>query len=157
MRYWYYRVAHREILEERRANAAAATEQRNAALAEIRARYDATRVARPKPEPKRTPDGRRSLEDEDLWEIPFHGEQPYGRHWWETSPEERAEVDRVRGTKFEQPESEQLQEFTTLEGRLDWNWEVTGWWVTYTFAPPIIVLILGASLFWALRGFRHSP
>jgi hypothetical protein len=43
-RYWYYRVAHPGVLEERRANEAAATKQRDAALAEIRARYDGTRV-----------------------------------------------------------------------------------------------------------------
>jgi hypothetical protein len=39
-RYWYYRVAHREVLEERAANEAATAEQRDAAWAEIDARYD---------------------------------------------------------------------------------------------------------------------
>jgi hypothetical protein len=67
------------------------------------------------------------------------------------------EAERVIRTEFARPESEQLQEFTTLEGRLDWNGERASWWAAYAFAPPIAVLIIGASLLWALRGFRQTP
>jgi hypothetical protein len=40
----------------------------------------------------------------------------------------------------------------------DWNYgERASWWATYTFAPPIVVLIVGISLLWTLRGFRQTP
>ena len=66
------------------------------------------------------------------------------------------ELDRVLRTEFTQPQSYQLQEFITLERDLDWNGEQTSWWAAYMFAPPIAVLIVGASLLWALRGFRQT-
>jgi hypothetical protein len=100
---------------------------------------------------------RREITLDELWTELFEGEEPYDRLWWEISSEERAELDRVRHTNFAQPESEQLQEFISRENHLDWNGEQTSWWATYTFAPPIIVFIVGTSLVWALRGFRRSP
>jgi hypothetical protein len=99
-RYWYYRVAHPEVLKERRANEAAATKQRDAALGEMRARGVA-------------PDEPHTL----------------------TLDEAKEEL----AIRLSQPESEQLQEFNTLEGRLDWNGERASWWAAYTFAPPIVV------------------
>jgi hypothetical protein len=48
LRYWYYRVAHSEVLGELRANDAAAAKKWDAAWPDIRARYDATRLAEPK-------------------------------------------------------------------------------------------------------------
>lgn len=155
VRYWYYRVAHPEVLEERRANEAAATKQRDAALAEIRARYDGTRVPRVAPDRPHTLtlDELRALEPALELNNIYH----YGRDQWEITRVELDEAYRVIRTEFPQTESEQLQEFTTLEGRLDWNTEVAGWWAAYTFAPPIAVLIIGASLLWALRGFRQTP
>jgi hypothetical protein len=152
VRYWYDRVAHSEVLEERSANEAAATKQRDAALAEVRARYDGTRVPRVVA-PVRSHVG--TIEDLGARElnILYH----YGRDQWEITNEELDETDRVIRTEFPQPESEQLQEFTTLEGRLDWNGERASWWAAYTFAPPIAVLIIGASVLWAFRGFRQTP
>jgi hypothetical protein len=149
VRYWYYRVAHPEVLEERRANEAAATKQRDAALAEIRARYDGTRVPRVDVGPHV---GTR----DELRALSLNVIGHYGRDEWIITKEELDEAERVIRTEFAQPESEQLQEFTTLEGRLGWNGERASWWAAYTFAPPIAVLIIGASLLWAVRGFRQT-
>jgi hypothetical protein len=131
-------------------NEAAATKQRDAALAEIRARYDGTRV------PRIAPDGPHVLTLDELRALELNKMYHYGRDEWEITKEELDETDRVLRTALPQAESEQLQEFTTLEGRLEWNGERAGWWVACTFAPPIAVLIVGASLMWALRGFRPS-
>jgi hypothetical protein len=151
-RYWYYRVAHLEVLKERRANEAAATKQRDAALAEIRTRYDATRVTHVAPTSRVG-----TLKDLTLLELKTFDGFEYDRPSQDITQEELEEVDKVLRTEFPQPESDQLQEFTTLEGRLDWNGERASWWAAYTFAPPIAVLIVGASLLWALRGFRRTP
>jgi hypothetical protein len=140
LKYWYYRIAHPQVLDELSANKAAATKQRYAALAEIRARYDATRVA---PGPHQlTAD-----EMERLWTWNYGS--IYGRNWNEVSKEEADEVKKVFDTELAQPGSEQLQKFLTLERSVEWNKEQVSWWATYTFAPPIIVFIVGTSLMWA--------
>ena len=63
----------------------------------------------------------------------------------------------ITGFDWLKPESEQLQEFAALEGNLDWHGQRVGEWVAYMGAPPAAVLIVGASLLWALRGFRQPP
>jgi hypothetical protein len=149
VQYWYNRVAHPEVLDERRANEAAAANQRDVALAEIRARYDGTRV------PRVPHHGGQGTLDE-LGALFLNKVDHYGRDDWEITKQELDEADKVLRTDFPQPESEQLREFTTLEGSLDWNRERISWWAAYTFAPPIVVLIVGASILWALRGFRQT-
>jgi len=37
-----------------------------------------------------------------------------------------------------------------------WNERAIGWWLTYTFVPTALTLIVGASLAWALRGFLQK-
>jgi hypothetical protein len=125
-RYWYYRVAHPEILEERRSNEIAATKQRDAALAEIRARYDGTRLPRVVA-PDGSPTGPHvgTLDEAELLEL--NNGYHYGRDKWIITKEELDEAKRVIRTEFAQPESEQLQKFTTLEGRLGWNGEPASW------------------------------
>lgn len=150
-RYWYYRIAHSEVLEERRANEVAANKQRDAALAEIRARYDGTRV------PRVVSDTPHQGTLDELEALFLNNGYHYGRDKWVITKEELDEANKVLRTQYPQPESEQFQDFTTLEGRLDWNREHISWWAAYTFAPPIAVLLVGVSLLWALRGFRETP
>jgi len=107
-RYWYYRVAHPEILKERRNTEAEWAKQRDA----------------------------------------FSKDQPPHQG---TAEELAALAQKLK------PESEQLQEFAALEGNLDWHGQRVGEWVAYMGAPPAAVLIVGASLLWALRGFRQPP
>jgi hypothetical protein len=151
VRYWYYLVAHPEVREERRDNEAAAAKQRDTALAAVRGRYDGTRKPFVAPDPPR--EGTRDELDALLFNKLYH----YGREKWVITKEELDEAEKVLRDLPPQPESEQLQEFTELEGRLDWNEERVRWWAAYTLAPPIAVLIVGASLLWALRGFRQTP
>ena len=83
LRYWYCRVAHPEILKERRDNEAAAGKQQDAALAAVRERYDGTR----KPLPRElTLDDLKALAFNNL-EFPHHG-----REKWVITKEERDEV-----------------------------------------------------------------
>jgi hypothetical protein len=94
---------------------------------------------------------------DDLRALELNIMNHYRRGEWEITKEVLDEADKVLRALPAPPESEQLQEFTTLEGRLDWNEERTSWWAAYTLAPPIAVLIVAASLLWALRGARQTP
>jgi hypothetical protein len=113
VRYWYYRVAHSEVVEW----------QRNAAAADYKARVDAVdnalrgKVQVPTPPPDHTTDF----------------------------------------AQLGSPQLQELQEFTSLEALLD-EYEIeTERWLAYTFGPPVILLIVGASLLWAVRGFAGTP
>jgi hypothetical protein len=55
-RYWYYRVAHSEVIDERRTNNAAVARQRAEAVSEIRGCYDRWRVAHAAPTMSGLPD-----------------------------------------------------------------------------------------------------
>jgi hypothetical protein len=154
VRYWYYRVAHPEVLDERLANAAAAEAKRDKAVAEIRARYDRTRATHVSSEGA-AGTGQKMITDHDLAVrvLKILGID-YGQQ--DPSDQELDEVGRALKTDFAQPGSPQLQEFTRLEATRDWHESETEWWLAYTFGPPVILLIVGASLLWAARGFAGT-
>jgi hypothetical protein len=52
--------------------------------------------------------------------------------------------------------SEQLDEFIGLEACLISNREQIGRWIATALVPPAVLFIIGASLLWALRGFRQT-
>jgi hypothetical protein len=152
--YWYYRLARSDVLDERRASIAAASRQRDKAVAEIRSRYDATRLKCDDPEsPHR-------VTSSELRRIIFTSDgKPidYQRKACEISDTELDDLEKVLyHTTFMQPESKSLERFALLENRQDFDGSLIRGWVSYTLLPPLIIFVVGASVLWALRSFRTS-
>jgi hypothetical protein len=159
-RYWYYRLAHREVLEERRSNEVAAMKELDTAVTEIRARYDVTR-AQHMPPPV-VPGQSRLVGPDDpginAFELDLTLERALGGPHYHygravVTKEGSKEVEGVLKTEYGPGGSPQLTEFNRLEAELDGNEREIEWWAAYMLAPPMILLIVGASLLWALRGF----
>jgi hypothetical protein len=161
--YWYYRVAHTEVLDKRRANEAAAAAERDKSIAEIRMRYNGTRTMRVESSEKS-----RQVTPNELDAFNLHLELGAGVDYCqspcEMSHDELNELEKVAHAWRERvltppgevsvyPESPQLYEFRKLEAERDDNERAIEWWAAYTFGPPVILLVVGASLVWALRGF----
>jgi hypothetical protein len=143
--YWHYRVAHpgdyKEMLLAAHATLGAT---HKAAIADIRARYDKTRV------PRTSHTG--PMTDNEMRAVTLNNQENYERRDWEITKEELDEVDATYNKS-----TPEWDEFTGLTMRLDETGERIKNWATYTFTSTIAFVAVGAGLLWALRGFRQTP